>query len=214
MSWMEQLQTANWHVSFGVAFGCYLLGCFTTGYYLVRLRTGQDIRELGSGSVGARNAGRILGKSGFALTALGDVAKGVLAILLTNYFTPGNRMAALAMLGVVVGHIWPVQLRFHGGKGIATILGALLLYDYHQALTFIIIFACAYLLLRKTVLPGLCGVFCLPIVDFCFRRDSVSATIISIAAGLVLLAHRKNIVEEIFHLLPHDDEPHPEHPDL
>jgi len=215
MSWIEQLQAANWHQTLGVCIGAYLIGCFATGYYLVRLRTGQDIRQLGSCNVGAKNVGRVLGKSGFLITALGDVAKGILAIWLTSYFAPGDRMMALAMVAVIVGHVWPVQLRFHGGKGVSTLLGALLVYDHRSALIFLILFACAFLILRKTVLPGLFGVLSLPFTDYYYNRDSVTATILSFAVALVLFTHRRNIVEEIAQLLPHHDaEPQPEHPDL
>src|SRR5882672_2223099 len=153
MAWIDQMQPANWNRASGIALSAYILGCFTTGYYYVRLRTEQDIRELGSGSVGARNVGRILGWKGFFVTLLGDFAKGALAVWAAQHFTPDSRLVALALMAVVAGHVWPVQLRFHGGKGIATSLGALLVYDYHLALAFIILFVCAYAVLRKTVLP-------------------------------------------------------------
>ena len=74
MPWIEQLQSANWSQASYIALSAYLLGCFTTGYYLVRMRTGQDIRELGSGSVGAKNVGRILGWRGFLTTVLGYIS--------------------------------------------------------------------------------------------------------------------------------------------
>ena len=73
---MEQLRSANWSQASCIALAAYLLGCFTPGYYLVRLRLGQDLRDLGSGSVGARNVGRLLGWRGFLLTVLGDFGKG------------------------------------------------------------------------------------------------------------------------------------------
>src|SRR5882724_3203373 len=100
-----------------VAIGSYLLGCFTAGYYLVRWRIGQDIRELGSGNVGARNVGRILGVPGFLGTLLIDFAKGALAVWMTAHFTTRDNLAGLALVSVTVGHIWPIHLRFHGGKG-------------------------------------------------------------------------------------------------
>ena len=200
MSWIQQLQTVNWHHGLSVSLGAYLLGCFTLGYYLVRWRTGEDIREIGSGSVGAKNVGRYFGKSGFILTALGDIGKGALAVLVTRHFTPDQKLAALAMLAVTAGHIWPVQLLFRGGKGIATLLGALSVYDYHQALIFVVVFLCAFVIFRKTVLPGLFGVACLPLADIYFERDPACAVIVSISAALVLFMHRKNIVEECVHL--------------
>src|SRR2546428_11226923 len=101
-------------------FVCYLIGCFTAGYYWVRWRTGQDIRHEGSGNVGARNVGRLLGPPAFIATLLLDLGKGALAVGMALYFGLRPEMVIAAMLAVVVGHNWPMQLRFHGGKGIAT----------------------------------------------------------------------------------------------
>src|SRR5512135_2701540 len=134
MPWMDQLRSANWGQASGIAVAAYLLGCITTGYYLVRLRLRQDLRDLGSGSVGARNVGRLLGRPGFLLTVLGDFGKGALAVWAARHFTTDDRLVALAMLAVVAGHVWPVQLCFRGGKGMATALGALLVYDWQLAL--------------------------------------------------------------------------------
>ena len=107
----------------GLAFGSsYLVGCCVAGYYLTRWRTGGDLRELGSGSAGARNTARFLGK-GFGVVAfIWDFAKGALAALLARYL--GEDMV-LASIGVVLGHVWPAQLGFRGGKGVAPAAGVL-----------------------------------------------------------------------------------------
>ena len=204
MDWIEQLRGANWNQAAGVWVGAYLLGCLTIGYYLVRFQVGRDLREIGSGSVGAKNAARVLGKGGYVLTALGDFGKGALAVWLARYFTGGNTMAALAMLATVIGHVWPAQLRFRGGKGVATSLGGLLVYDYRLALVFAVIFLCALAVLRKTVLPGLFGFVCIPFVGAFFNRSAASITLLSALAALVLFAHRKNLIEELSHLFEHD----------
>jgi len=200
MPWLEQLRTANWSLAGWLVLGAYVLGCFTTGYYLVRWRTGQDIRESGSGSVGAKNAGRILGAPGFMLTVSGDFAKGMFAVWLARHFTPADRLAGLTMLAVVAGHVWPVQLRFRGGKGIATSLGALALYDYHLVVAFLILFAGVFAVLRKTVLPGLFGFACLPLVSMYLGHDPAKVVCISMLGLLVLATHRKNLQEEILQL--------------
>src|SRR5713226_9737666 len=98
MSWIEQLQSANWSQASGIALTGYILGCCATGYYLVRMRTGQDIRLLGSGSVGAKNAGRMLGWWGFLVTVLGDISKGAIAVWVARHFTTDVFVVSLAML--------------------------------------------------------------------------------------------------------------------
>lgn len=201
MPWIEQFEAANWGKASVIALAAYLVGCLTTGYYLVRAWTGQDLRELGSGNVGARNAGRLLGWPAFLATLLGDFAKGALAVWAVRHWTTDDRLPALAMLAVVAGHLWPVQLRFRGGKGIATSLGALLIYDRHLAAGFAILFACAFPFWRKAVLPGLLAFACLPLVSTYLGHDPAKAVEVSILAGLVLVAHRKNLIQEFHHFL-------------
>lgn len=202
----QQLQSADWSLAAWIALGAYVLGCFTTGYYLVRWRTGQDLRRLGSGSLGARNTGRLLGWPGFALAVAGDLGKGAFAVWGTRAFTSDPQLVALSMIGVVAGHIWPVQLRFHGGKGMATFIGALTVYDFRLAFAFVLLFGLFFGLMRRTVLPGLFAVLLLPAVAWGLSPEPVTANAAAEAlrifcgGGLVLVAHRKNIAEE-FNLL-------------
>lgn len=198
MPWIQQLQSANWSQASYLALCAYVLGCFTTGYYLVRFRTDQDLRLLGSGSVGAKNAGRILGWPGFLVTTIGDVSKGILAVWVATRFTQDDRVVALAMLAVVMGHIWPIQLRFRGGKGIATSLGALLIYDFKLIVAFLALFACFFAFYRKTVLPGLFAMACLPLVSIYLGHEPTKIIGISILTGLILVTHRKNLIDESF----------------
>jgi glycerol-3-phosphate acyltransferase PlsY len=197
MPWIGQLESANWNRVGGIGLAAYVLGCITTGYYLVRWRTGQDIRAVGSGSVGARNVGRLLGRPGFVATVLADFAKGVLAVWGARHFTTDDRLVVLAMLGVVAGHIWPVQLRFHGGKGMATALGTLLIHDWQLAVAFVLIFGGAFAVFRKTVIPGLLALVCLPFTGLLLGRGTTEVIGCAMLAGLVLLAHRKNMATEI-----------------
>ena len=201
MPWIEQLRSADWNRAGCVGLAAYALGCFTTGYYLVRWRTGQDVREVGSGSVGARNVGRLLGRQGFLATMLCDFGKGMLAVWGARHFTTDDRLLALAMLGVVAGHLWPVQLRFRGGKGMATSFGALLIYDWQLAVAFVLLFGGALAVMRKSVLPGLFALACLPFTSLWLGRGAAEVIGCSILAGLVLLAHRRNLAAEISFLL-------------
>ena len=201
MPWIEQLRLTNWTRAGCIGLAAYALGCFTTGYYLVRWRTGQDVREAGSGSVGARNVGRLLGRQGFLATMLCDFGKGMLAVWGARHFTTDDRLLALAMLGVVAGHLWPVQLRLRGGKGMATSFGALLIFDWKLAAAFVLLFLGALAVMRKPVLPGLFALACLPFASLLLGRGVAEVAGCSILAGMVLMAHRRNLVSEISLLL-------------
>jgi glycerol-3-phosphate acyltransferase PlsY len=174
----------------------YGLGCLTTGYYLVRIRAGQDLRRLGSGSVGARNAGRILGKAGFLITLAGDFGKGALAVWGVRCFSGNDFLALLALLAVTLGHVWPLQLRFHGGKGVATSLGGLLLWDWHMAAAYAVLFAFLYLVVRRSTLPGLVAYAGLPLASYATHHDPLAALMMAVLGALVMFAHRNNLRDE------------------
>lgn len=210
MTWIDNLRFANPGQVFALWFCAYLIGCFTAGYYLVRFRAGKDIREFGSGSVGARNVSRVLGKPGFCLTLLFDFGKGALVIWAARHLNFDDRAVGLACIGVVAGHICPAQLRFHGGKGMATSLGCLLVFDPKLALAFAVLFLCFLAIMRRTVLPGLLALTFVPLVGKFFDRAQIEVIELSVLAGLVLLAHRKNIFEEISQIRHADGKP--DHP--
>jgi glycerol-3-phosphate acyltransferase PlsY len=176
---------------------CYAIGCCTAGYYWVRWRTGLDLRFQGSGNLGARNVGRIAGPSGFAVTLLIDGFKGAMAMRLAVYFGASPDMMVACMVAVIVGHNWPIQLRFHGGKGIATSLGALLAYDSLIVLILIGLFAPIFALLRSFTLSGLLAFALSPLVLFLYGSPNTDVAAISFIAIIVLISHRKNIREEI-----------------
>jgi glycerol-3-phosphate acyltransferase PlsY len=201
MAWIEHLQSAYWFQATGSVLGAYLLGCLDIGYYLVRARTGKDIRQIGSGSTGARNVGRVLGKPGFVLTVFGDFGKGALAVWGAREWTNDNHLAALAMLAVVAGHIWPAQLQFRGGKGVATSFGALLMFDYRVALTILVLFLGGFAVTRKSLFPAMFVFACLPLVDWWFNRDELTAILMTVLAAIILFAHWRNLAEEIVALL-------------
>lgn len=184
----------------GVAAGSYVLGCFSTGYYLVRKRTGQDIRELGSGSTGARNAGRVLGRGGFLLTMAGDLAKGGLAVWLALAWTGNDRVALLAWLAVVAGHIWPAQLGLRGGKGVSTSLMGLLVYDWRLALIYCLVFGAGLAALRRPVAASLAAFALLPWACWWLGGEPAQIWGISVLAAMVILAHHRNVVEGLAEL--------------
>lgn len=196
MEWNEHLQYANWAHVMVCVLAAYFIGCFTTGYYLVRVWKGEDIRSMGSGSAGAKNVGRVLGAPGFVLTVLGDLFKGMLAVWLARKLSNDDLAVALAVPAVVAGHLWPAQLKFRGGKGVTTSLGALLIFDFRLALTFAALFGVIFIFTRKSLLPAMFAFLCLPAACWYFTEDNASIGAIAALSAAILFAHRKNLEEE------------------
>ena len=143
----------------------YLIGSFPTAYLITRLRTGKDIRTFGSGNVGAHNVYEHIGKKMGILTGIIDVVKGILAIivaqmLILNHLNMGKDMEighALfyimgAALAVVIGHIWPITLKFKGGNGIATTIGILLMLMTREVLIAILVALLLVTITRNPIL--------------------------------------------------------------
>ncbi len=115
----------NWPAALLVV-GAYLLGSVSFALWLVRWRTGSDIRTVGSGNAGATNVLRAHGKGLAVAVALLDIGKGTAAVLLVRLVTADPRYAAAAGLTAVLGHVFPLFSGFRGGKGVATAVGAFL----------------------------------------------------------------------------------------
>ena len=183
---------AGWQ-DLGAIIVAYLLGCIATAYYIVRLRTRQDIRQLGSGNVGGRNAGRVLGRSGFAIVAVGDALKGLLAVLFARYLGVSEWTIALVLLAVLAGHIWPAQLSFRGGKGAATFIGALAGYNVMIALLTAGVFVLLFVLLRSFTLAGLLALLLTPVGMFLLGQPQFEIIAVAVPVLLVIFAHRENL---------------------
>lgn len=180
-----------------VILASYALGCFSTGYYLVRFTTGKDIRSSGSGAVGARNVGRELGAPGFLLTFLVDFAKGALVVWAARYFGLSSWGVVAAMNAVVIGHVWPLQLGFRGGKGIATTLGAIVVLDTQFTLLLLLLLVLTLAVVRQLTLIGIILVIVSPLLAAAIERLEWSVWGLTVLAVIVLIAHRRNI-REIF----------------
>jgi len=175
----------------------YFLGCISSGYYLVRFLANTDIRKHASGSTGARNVGRLLGKKGFLLTLGCDFTKGAAAILLCKYADLSDTATSLAMTAVVAGHIFPVQLSFHGGKGVAVTAGALLVFDYYLAACLTITFILLYFITKKYILSGMTAIALLCLFVFFRNRTPIEILSVFMVVAIILFAHRSNIKKEI-----------------
>ncbi len=180
-----------------VVLAAYALGCFVTGYYLVRWRTGQDLRLLGSGSLGAKNAGRILGRGGYFLTSLVDIAKGLTAVLLARWAGLSGWAVTMAALAVVAGHNWPLQLGFRGGKGVATGYGVVLAAAPWVAGAMWGVFLPITLLLRSTTLGGVAAFAAAPLLAMAFSAGPPVVTLCAMTGAVVAFTHRNNLRAEL-----------------
>ncbi len=127
----------------------YLFGSIPIAYLLVRLRTGKDLRTEGSGNVGSLNSYVVTKSWAIGLTVLVlDILKGLVPVLLVNELATGFIYLAAAGIGAVLGHNFPVWLKFWGGRGLATALGVLLIISWPLAAVWAVGWALAYLLLR------------------------------------------------------------------
>ena len=177
----------------------YLLGCFNTGFYIVNLVTGRDIRSTASGNTGSRNVGRLLGTKGFVITLIGDAGKGAVAVWLAQQASYADWLGFAALLSVVSGHIWPMQLSFRGGKGFATFAGGLLLIYPLLLLSGLLASALFLLVFRRTTKSGLAALALSPsfmIADSVHKGLpwlSVTFILYLIIVLVVLFGHRDNI---------------------
>lgn len=171
----------------------YLLGCFSTAYYLVRWRTGEDVRTLGSGNAGARNAGRVLGRWGFLVTVAGDVGKGALAVWLARFLNAGEWAIAFSIVAVVSGHIWPVQLGWRGGEGFATAAGSLATFDPLFGAIVAALALLLYAVTRRVSVSGLVVLLAAPFIVLGLDRPASSLAAVSSVVVVVLFAFRKHL---------------------
>ncbi len=172
----------------------YLIGCISSGYYLTLLWTGKDIRNSGSSSTGAKNVGRVLGKKGFLVTLTLDFIKGITALLIAIALKPEPWAISLSLIAVTTGHIWPIQLRFKGGKGIVVSFAAMLAFDYRLIAISFFIFIVVRLCLKNYVISGLIGIATLPISAILLKYSGFDLSAITLLSLIIMFAHRNNIL--------------------
>ncbi|NDL66314.1 glycerol-3-phosphate 1-O-acyltransferase PlsY [Anaerotalea alkaliphila] len=171
----------------------YLLGCFQTAYIIGKLAMKTDIREMGSKNAGTTNAVRVFGwKFGF-LTFLGDISKAVAAVLVMSALYQDPKAGLYAGLGVVLGHNWPVFLKFKGGKGIASTVGALLALDYRIGLGAILFMILVVAVTRYVSLASILMALSIPAAFAWLGHDREVVAVGVAFAALAIYRHRENI---------------------
>jgi glycerol-3-phosphate acyltransferase PlsY len=173
----------------------YLLGGLPFGYWFVRLSTGKDIRNMGSGNIGATNVHRTSGGKAGIIVLLLDILKGYLAVLIAALVNGNDAEAlALAVVAVVLGHCYPVFLGFKGGKAVACFVGAFL-YVAPLALAIITVaFFAVFALTRYVSLASILSALFFPVI--LWRLDAYPVPILlagTTTALLIVFRHRANI---------------------
>ncbi len=171
----------------------YLLGGMDAAYYVVRAITGCDVRDIGSGSAGARNAGRLLGAGGFALVFALDCAKGAAAVWAASTAGTGPVGMTVAAIAVVIGHIAPAQLRFRGGKGASPTMGALLVLVPLVAIAAFLTSVAMYAVTRQATRSGVAAFFLLPAYAVVTGADRIAIAGVMVITLLLLYTHRSHV---------------------
>ena len=168
----------------------YALGSVPFGLILTRLTGAGDLRAIGSGNIGATNVLRTGRKGLAAATLLLDMGKGLLAVLLAWRLLPG--VVELAALGAIVGHCFPVWLRFRGGKGVATLMGVSLGLAWPIGLAYAVTWLGLLAVLRVSSLAGMSAAVVAPLAALATGNERF-APVLAVLAVLVLWLHRANI---------------------
>ncbi len=172
-----------------LAFG-YLLGSIPFGLILTRMAGLGDVRKIGSGNIGATNVLRTGNKKLAAATLLGDALKGTVAVVVASQWGPDT--AVCAAFGAFMGHLFPVWLKFKGGKGVATYIGILLGMFWPAMLIFVAVWLLTAYISRYSSLSALVASGVTPFVLFLFGQWQ-AAELFAVLTALLFFAHRPNI---------------------
>ena len=169
----------------------YLCGSIPFGLILTRLAGTDDLRSIGSGNIGATNVLRT-GKKGLAAaTLIGDMLKGTIAVIVAGYFA-GPEAAIVSGIGAFVGHLFPVWLKFKGGKGVATYIGILLGLFWPAALAFCAIWLAVALIFRYSSLAALVASALIPLLLLWAQHQTLAA-VFALLSAVLWVMHRANI---------------------
>jgi len=176
-----------------------LLGSIPTGLLVARLRGGPDPRQAGSGNLGAANLFRLLGRNAGIFTLLGDTLKGALPVILGLYWLAplgAWHDAAVAAVGLaaVLGHVFPIYLRFQGGKAVATTFGVIAVLCPLAALNLVIVYGMTLYQVRIFSLAAVVCAWLLPLAVGLFCDSKAYLFLAGVLSGLVLVRHRDNLI--------------------
>ena len=180
-----------------VAIVAYLIGSIPTGYLIVKAKTGQDIRTVGSGSTGATNVKRVLGKKYFFIVMLLDALKGALPVVLANLFaTVGLDIGiapVIAAVAVIIGHSKSVFLQFKGGKSVASGVGTIFALDPLVGLIIALIWGVITYITKYVSVGSIIALLISPFLMYFFFAPIAYVVYCALGAVYIVYLHRENI---------------------
>ncbi|MDD3435633.1 MAG: glycerol-3-phosphate 1-O-acyltransferase PlsY [Candidatus Gastranaerophilales bacterium] len=175
----------------------YLIGSIPTGYIIVKLFTGQDIRKSGSGSTGATNVKRVMGNKWFFTVMLLDAIKGALPVLLAKIFAVTfvsiGLVPVLCAIAVILGHSKSIFLKFSGGKSVASGIGTILALNWHVGLAIAVVWATITYLSRYVSLGSIIALSLSPLFMYFCKEPIAYIIYCLIGAIYIIYLHRENI---------------------
>jgi glycerol-3-phosphate acyltransferase PlsY len=182
-----------WILSISIA---YLLGSIPFGYLLVRIFRNEDIRAQGSGNIGATNVARSGAKGLGLATLVLDAGKAYLAVMIAKHIAPGMYdVAVAAAVAAILGHVFPVWLKFRGGKGVASALGVFLALTWPSGVAILLVFLVVFALTRYVSLASIVGAATFPLFGFYFVRPWTQMVVFGFLfiPALIVVKHHENI---------------------
>ena len=173
----------------------YLVGGIPFGYLLVRVKTGRDVRALGSGNIGATNVLRTTGRAAGVITLLLDIAKGYFAVWLMGRCTAGSPLwMSLAVLTVIAGHAYPVYLNFQGGKAVASFVGGFLCLTPLPLAATAVVFVITVAATKYISLGSIIGAALFPFAVWLILHPPLPVVLAAVAGGaFIIWRHKSNV---------------------
>lgn len=176
-----------------VILAAYLIGSVPFALLLTRRQGGIDLRRIGSGNLGAANVLRASGVKAGAIVAILDILKGAVSVMLAERLSQGGAAPAAAGLAAIVGHIYPVWLRFHGGKGVATACGVFSVLTPLAVPPALAIFAAAVWATKYVSLGSVAATIALPAIVYVTAAPAPAVMAACSASALIVFRHRSNL---------------------
>jgi len=175
-----------------IAILSYLIGSISTGFILGKA-AGVDVRTAGSGNIGATNVARVMGKGRGLLTLIADVAKGFLPALVARQMALSDTAVAVVGAAAFLGHLFPIFLKFRGGKGVATAFGVLLALAPQAMWVPLVVFTAAVVTSRRVSLGSICAAVAAPLALWFFSYPAPLTALAIFLGAFIIARHRANI---------------------